>query len=589
MVTGLTDTVALNAPTTVYPIFQLAKPIYFTSDPPNLKYYVDGVLVTTPATLEWGPGSSHLISALDSQRDPHLDWWIFSSWSDGGALSHTYKASNSANPETITASYVRAASISLQTVPVGLNLKVDGMTLPPPYSYLWGIGQTHHVEAPLEQTDAHGAVWDFSQWDDGATTAVRDVTPPAGSDFFGVRLIAMYTAQAHLTIDSSVAGLAVTVDGTACSTPCSIVRPVGATVHVSAPASLPLGDGSRQDFLGWSAGGAAPVAGDWSATLSATPVAISASYHVMNRLTVAAQPPEAASWSIVPASTDGFYDSQSQVTVTMTAKQGYRFANWSGDLSGGNPTGTVQMNAPRAVQARFDTVPYVPPTGLMNGAGSTPVDGVAAGSVATVFGSSLAATTEVGPANPLPQTLGGTTVSIGSHLLALYFASPTQINLEIPPDLAIGSQTLTVSPTGLPNVQVGFKVVRNAPGLFPVIVDDKSYALVFHEDGTLVTVASPARKGELLTLYGTGFGPTDHVRPEGFNVPATPPYLVLDPVQVQVGDDAIQPEKAFAAPGHIGIDVVQFRLDGSAPSSVVAPLLITINGAASNTLLLPIQ
>jgi uncharacterized protein (TIGR03437 family) len=94
----------------------------------------------------------------------------------------------------------------------------------------------------------------------------------------------------------------------------------------------------------------------------------------------------------------------------------------------------------------------------------------------------------------------------------------------------------------------------------------------------------------LLTVYGTGFGPADHVRPEGFPVPASPRYLLLDSPSVLVGDTAsLTAANAFVVPGRIGIDAVQFRLDDTAPTGIVANLHVTINGQDSNTVLLPIQ
>ena len=61
----------------------------------------------------------------------------------------------------------------------------------------------------------------------------------------------------------------------------------------------------------------------------------------------------------------------------------------------------------------------------------------------------------------------------------------------------------------------------------------------------------------------------------------------MDAVTVQVGQAAIAAEQAFAVPGRCGIDAVQFRLDGSITGTVT--LRVTINGADSNTLLLPVQ
>ena len=167
------------------------------------------------------------------------------------------------------------------------------------------------------------------------------------------------------------------------------------------------------------------------------------------------------------------------------------------------------------------------------------------------------------------------------------FVSPQQINANLPDDIAPGAQVLTVSPGGQPDVRATFNVARNAPGLFPVAANDQAFAMATHEDGSPVSTDSPAKSGELLTVYGTGFGPADHARLEGFPIPQSPPYLMADTVSVQVGDSAIVPEKAFAVPGRFGIDAVQFRLNG-APSGNLT-LKVTINGADSNTVLLPVQ
>jgi uncharacterized protein (TIGR03437 family) len=214
---------------------------------------------------------------------------------------------------------------------------------------------------------------------------------------------------------------------------------------------------------------------------------------------------------------------------------------------------------------------------------------VAPGSIAAISGGNLTAASETGPASPLATTLAGATVHIGERSLPLYFASPAQINFQIPPDLPLGDHTVTLSAQGMPDVTSDLSVVRNAPGLFPSAQAGQTYAMVMHENGTPVTAAAPARPGELLTVYGTGFGPTDHPRLEGSAVPASPRYMLLDPITIQVGASTFKPESAHAAPGQVGIDAVQFRLDGSVPSGAAIPIYLTVNGIASNTLTLPIQ
>ena len=191
--------------------------------------------------------------------------------------------------------------------------------------------------------------------------------------------------------------------------------------------------------------------------------------------------------------------------------------------------------------------------------------------------------------SPLPQSLGGVTVRIGDRLLPLMFVSPGQINLQLPPDLLTGPNALAVSVPGLPDALAPFTVVRDAPGLFQQVVNNQAFAVVLHEDGSLVTSDSPARQGELLSLYGTGFGPTAPTRPEGFAVPALPAYALLDAAAILVGDATLTPENAFAAPGRVGIDVVQFRLPEGGPTGVNAPLHVTLGDADSNLVLLPVE
>jgi uncharacterized protein (TIGR03437 family) len=79
------------------------------------------------------------------------------------------------------------------------------------------------------------------------------------------------------------------------------------------------------------------------------------------------------------------------------------------------------------------------------------------------------------------------------------------------------------------------------------------------------------------------------MRPVGFAVPQTPPFLLLDAASLLVGGAVLQAENALAAPGRVAVDAVQFRLGDGAPSGTNAPLRVSINGQQSNTVLLPVQ
>ena len=110
-------------------------------------------------------------------------------------------------PATLTAKYIPAAAVSILTLPVGLKIKVDGQyNALNPYYFAWGIGETHHLEAAAQQTDAQGRVWQFSSWSNGGT-ATQDVVVPADAESNGLRLTATYTPLTKVTVNSSLAGL----------------------------------------------------------------------------------------------------------------------------------------------------------------------------------------------------------------------------------------------------------------------------------------------------------------------------------------------------------------------------------------------
>lgn len=583
-ISGAFNTVTMTGPTTVYPQFIPARRITMATSPAGFSVYADRALVSTPTTLEWGWDTTHSVGAISPQQDRAGQWWAFASWSDGGAANHAYVVSESGAPDTLTATYVQASVVPLRTSPPGLSLTVDGRGDWASYDFVWGQGETHHLEAPQQQTDSKGRVWSFTGWSNGGAR-VQDYTVPVQSAI--QPLVATYQQMAHLTISSALSGVTVKVDGADCGLPCDVVRPIGTVVKLSAPASLPGGDNWRSDFDGWPGSGS--LAPDWSPALGPDPLSLSLTYHVMNRLATSATPPDGASVSAQPFAADGYYPAQSTVALSVTAQPGFKFRNWSGDATGSSPTATVSMNAPRQVQAMLDRVPYIAPTGVANAAGATPQTGVAPGSIVSIFGASLANSQVVGPVSPMLQALDCASVQVAGRLLPLFFVSPTQINLQMPDDLPPGAQNLTVSCQGLPDVQASFTLVRNAPGLFQQVSGGQNFAVVTHEDGSPVTTDSPAKAGELLSLYGTGFGPADHPRPEGFAVPATPPYLLVDSAIVHAGGVDITPDSAFAAPGQIGMDVVQFRIGDGVPTGTNVQLTVTVNGQDSNTVLLPVQ
>jgi uncharacterized protein (TIGR03437 family) len=594
-VLGFQSTVTMNGPESVYPLFAPARNINLVTSPPGLQVLADTAPITTPYTLQWGMGTTHSLTAISPQLDLQSNPWVFSSWSDGGAMTHAYTVPIVTTPDNVVATYVPGVGATFTSVPGGLNLTVDGVSTLPPYNFIWGVGETHTFSAPAQQTDSTGRVWAFSSWSTGAAAlpiaaaqAAQSISVPASAAGLGLRYIATYTPVGHLTVNSSVAGQNVTVNGQACATPCDIKQPVGTKIDIAAPASVPNGANSRLDLMGWT-GGASGGPGDLVVTLGSDPITVYANYQQMNYLAMSSNPTQSVNWTVQPASSDGYYNAAATVNISVSPLPGFKFSNWVGDLSGTVSAGAVAMTAPRSVTAMLTKVPYVAPSGVQNAAGAIPAAGVAPGSIVSLFGANLGASTAVAPAGSVPQSLGGVTVIAGQQFMPLFFVSPGQINFQIPGGIELGPQALTVSAQGQPNIQATFQVVRNAPGLFQQTIDGAAFGLVYHADGSAVTQSAPAQIGETITLYGTGFGPTNPPRVEGFALPSSPVYGIVDPVNVTAGSVTAPAVSSYALAGSIGVDAVQFVITDPAVSGTNASVIVTVNGQDSNAILVPVR
>ena len=180
------------------------------------------------------------------------------------------------------------------------------------------------------------------------------------------------------------------------------------------------------------------------------------------------------------------------------------------------------------------------------------------------------------------------TVTVSDRILPLLFVSPQQINAEVISDLPDGDYTLTVHNTGQPDVSATFSVARNAPGLFFQTVNSQPYVVALHPDGSAVTQDSPASAGETISILGTGFGPYTGQVIDGFFPPVPPPSLT-DSVTISTADQSPVPSWSGAAQGYTGIVSTTFQVPNGLASGTAVPLTVTVNGAASNTVMLPVQ
>ena len=602
--------VTVNSPLTLAPVFAPGKRVHFLTNPLGMTVQVDHSTVPTrtiadittcpsnefvsvapqfgiPAMcfgdFDFADGSKHIIGAPSPQLDNSGHWWVFNSFSNGMAANSTYPTSNISTPDTLTGNFDPGATATFITNPSGLQLNVDGRQNWPSYNFVWALGSTHQVSAPSTVFDSKGRQYTFQNWSNGGSAA-QTFTVDQNAVNSGIRVTANYSVLSRVVVQSSPIGLAVQVDGTSCQTPCTLDRQSGSNMHVTAPTQVPMGVGARLDFANWSDSGAS----DHTFTINQDYTTLTVNYTNSYQLSATSNPAGGVSFQFSPSSSDMFFSQNTQVTVTAVPNPGFKFLRWNGDLIGTYPSGTLTMSVPRNVVAQMNAIPYIPPAGIVNAAGSTPNSAVAPGSIISIYGQSLAPSLAVGPVNPLAQSIGGVTVTVNDSILGLLFVSPQQINAQVPSSLADGQYTLAVHATGQPDVTTTFTVSRDAPGLFSNTVNSQQYAVAFHADGTPVTTDSPAAAGETISVLGTGFGPYGGNVIDGF-FPPTPAPALSDSVSVSIGGQNPAPTWSGAAGGFVGVAATNFQVPAGLPSGTSVALSVTINGVGSNTVVLPIQ
>jgi len=165
----------------------------------------------------------------------------------------------------------------------------------------------------------------------------------------------------------------------------------------------------------------------------------------------------------------------------------------------------------------------------------------------SIYGTNLATSTALWTGN-FPTSLGGASVTVNGRAGYLYYASPTQLNLQAPSDTATGSVPVVVTTT---NGSATTTVTLGQFGPSFSLLDGKHVAgIILRFDGSgaygvggTYDIVGPtgtslgyktvaAKAGDSLVLFGVGFGPTNPsvaaaAQPPPAGAPTTNPVTLL--------------------------------------------------------------
>ena len=211
----------------------------------------------------------------------------------------------------------------------------------------------------------------------------------------------------------------------------------------------------------------------------------------------------------------------------------------------GNVGGPIVVTAsiPGASSVQFHLtaittpVPTIDATGIVGAGGSTPaITQLSPGGFATIFGTNFApaGTFATAPGPAWTTKLANVCVNINNTPAFITFVSPSQINLQVP-DIPVGVNVTVqvVSNCGAADeVTSGLRSVaslaatpeflywlRNPDGKNPAVTVDAVTGAYVGAAGLIPGAAfTPAKPGQILTIYGVSFGPTTPA-----STPGTPP------------------------------------------------------------------
>ena len=187
---------------------------------------------------------------------------------------------------------------------------------------------------------------------------------------------------------------------------------------------------------------------------------------------------------------------------------------------------------------------------------------ISAGSLAFIRGLGFSDGSYNAKSYPLPRSMGGVSVIVNGVDCPLISVSPVAIVFQVPsqtgPQANLEVKVGPVSPF-IP--QLRYNISTTTRGEF--LTNPQSPGpngtygiLAAHEDWRgLVSTISPARPGEIIHIYGIGFGRVDSQPPDGTPAPADPPARTISPI-------ACSAPVLFAglAPGLVGIYQMDVRL-----------------------------
>jgi minor extracellular serine protease Vpr len=218
--------------------------------------------------------------------------------------------------------------------------------------------------------------------------------------------------------------------------------------------------------------------------------------------------------------------------------------------------------------------PTINAGGIVDGASFTTGRAVAPGSIVSIFGENLSDFTASASQLPLPLGIDGVAfsfdvVSAGVSLPAHFFyVSPTQINLQIPWELAdFSSATVKTYINFTYGAEYTLNLATYSPGFFAYQSNGQTLAAALDSANNLVSSGNPVAQGSTVQLFLNGLGPVNNQPADGWAATDASSTTMATP-SIAIGGLPATVSFSGLAPNFVGL----YQVNAVVPTGIGAGL-----------------
>jgi len=226
--------------------------------------------------------------------------------------------------------------------------------------------------------------------------------------------------------------------------------------------------------------------------------------------------------------------------------------------------------------------------GVINAAGFGGTNKIAAGSLISIYGTSLAATLAQADSTTLSTSLADVdSVTIGGVKAPLKFVFGTQINAQVPWGVPSGSANVVVTRGGTASQAYAAQVADFSPTVYDfnplqqAIAVNSDASITGAAPNVLGLTAHPAAAGDGIFFYASGLGALDSAPPaDGVNS-IDKLRKTANTLSVKIGGVAARVDFAGLSPQFTGVYQVNVTIPSGVTAGGAVPMQLSIGGVDS--------